>query len=96
MLEGLPKPIQQGIKQSFEKAQKRFIVEVECSEAGAKTLAGILDAIAAKGNIGHSYSIILDPDDVENKEVLGWDGDGSDQIKDIKINGISYARSKKG
>ncbi len=40
------------------------------------------------GNIGHSFSIIIDPRGGEDRErTIGFDGDGSDRVKDILVNG---------
>ena len=50
------------------------------------TLSNILKYLAFNGNIGHTLSIIGDPDD-ERETHFSWDGDGSDKIISIKING---------
>jgi hypothetical protein len=47
-------------------------------------LKDLLEYIKGIGNIGHSFSIIVDPDDSDYKKEFFWDGDGSDYIKDIK------------
>jgi hypothetical protein len=39
------------------------------------------------GNVGHSFDIIVDPDNSDTKKIFGWDGDGSDRIKSIMVNG---------
>jgi hypothetical protein len=48
-------------------------------------LKKIIQEIQDRGNVGHSFNIIIDPDD--NPAKIGWDGDGSDKIKSIMING---------
>lgn len=48
-----------------------------------KKLERLLNCIKDKGNVGHSFSIIVDPEDEEEKHY--WDGDGLDYIKDIKV-----------
>lgn len=48
--------------------------------------------IAARGNAnpGHSFPVVLDPDDSEHKKEFFFDGDGSFFIKDIKFNGEEW------
>jgi hypothetical protein len=47
------------------------------------SLEEIIDGIKTLGNCGHSFEIILDPD---NKPIkCGWDGDGGNFIKDVKV-----------
>ena len=41
------------------------------------------------GNIGHSFEIVSDPDNSEYRQTCGFDGDGSDRVEDIKVNGTS-------
>lgn len=48
-------------------------------------LENLLNKIKSTGNIGHSFDIVVDPDNEDHKETFGWDGDGSDYIEDIKI-----------
>ena len=43
------------------------------------------------GGVGHSFEIEVDPDD-ERGILCGFDGDGSDQVKDIKLNGRAVTR----
>lgn len=47
------------------------------------TLKRLLDCIKKTGNVGHSFSIIVDPEG-DDTEKFGWDGDGSDYIQDVK------------
>jgi len=39
------------------------------------------------GNMGHSFEIVLDPENSEYRKTVGFDGDGSDRIESIKVNG---------
>ena len=39
------------------------------------------------GGIGHSFQIVLDPDNSEYRKTVGFDGDGDDRIKDIQVGG---------
>ena len=49
------------------------------------SLEDLLNYIKINGNPGHSFSIIVDPDSKESTKKFSWDGDGSDYIKDIKV-----------
>ena len=66
--------------QVIEGSFKKFIANVECSPLSAKSLIKVLVKMAALGNGGHSYSILI------NDDSFGFDGDGSDHIS--SINGI--------
>lgn len=55
------------------------------SASGISQLSKIINNIKSRGNTGHSYSIVLDPDD-KNPGEFGWDGDGSDRIDKIEDN----------
>jgi len=39
------------------------------------------------GSIGHSFQIVIDPDNSEYRKTVGFDGDGSDRIEDIQVGG---------
>lgn len=45
----------------------------------------LLSYIREIGNTGHSFSIIVDPDNRDCRKTFGWDGDGSDRINEITI-----------
>ena len=47
------------------------------------------------GQIGHSFQIVSDPDNSDNRATFGFDGDGSDKIEDIKVNGESLPKEYK-
>ena len=51
------------------------------------TLEELLNYIKMNGNMGHSFDIVVDPDDKERRKSFDWDGDGSDCIKDIRVTG---------
>ena len=46
------------------------------------------------GDIGHSYGIVMDPDNSDYTIKTGWDGDGSDAIKELKVNGKELDRKQ--
>lgn len=57
-------------------------ITIVCKD-GENELENLLKYIKNSGNKGHSFSIIVDPED-EGKKFY-WDGDGADTIKDIKV-----------
>ncbi len=61
-------------------------IEVEGRDPDG-SLASLLAYLAAIGNIGHSFSIDVDPDNKEYRHSFGWDGDGADYIDSIKVDG---------
>jgi hypothetical protein len=62
------------------------VIEIECNDTEG-SLIRLLTYIMRTGNIGHSFDIIVDPDNKEYKMSFGWDGDGADSIRNIKVNG---------
>lgn len=49
------------------------------------TLENLINYIKSNGNIGHTFEIIVDPDDKERRKSFEWDGDGVDSISDVKV-----------
>ena len=62
-------------------------IKIITNDAGAEALVPLIAYIGDIGNVGHSFSIIVDPDMVENKKTFGWDGDGADRIDEIYVSG---------
>jgi len=62
------------------------IIEVECNDTEGE-LVRLLSYVQRTGNIGHSFDIVVDPDNKEFKMSFGWDGDGADRIRNIKLDG---------
>ena len=62
------------------------VIEIECNDSEG-SLARLLTYIMRTGNIGHSFDIVVDPDNKEHKMSFGWDGDGADRIRNIKLDG---------
>ena len=62
------------------------VIEIECNDSEG-SLARLLTYIMRTGNIGHSFDIVVDPDNKEHKMSFGWDGDGSNSIRNIRVNG---------
>lgn len=52
-----------------------------------RSLVRLLQDIKNKANVGHSYEVITDPDDTENKGRFGIDGDGGFHINEIQEDG---------
>jgi hypothetical protein len=56
--------------------------EVKVTKDYADQFEKMLEAMQKTAGVGHSFSIILDPEGDEQK--FGMDGDGSDHITEIK------------
>ena len=54
---------------------------------GLYSLLKLLKQCEYNGSVGHSHSIVIDPDGGEDKRSVGFDGDGSDRVKEIMVNG---------
>ena len=54
---------------------------------GAKSMADMLAYIGKIGGFGHSFSIEVDPEDSELHKMFGFDGDGSDRILSVELDG---------
>ena len=48
-------------------------------------LKELLEYIRDKANPGHSFPVVVDPNDSEYKKEFGFDGDGAFYIKSIKV-----------
>jgi len=48
------------------------------------------------GGMGHSFEIVLDPNNSDYRKTVGFDGDGADRIEDIKVNGESLPKNYGG
>jgi len=62
-------------------------VIVTVRKGSGENLVKILDCIKGVGNVGHSFSVVVDPDEKEklSERTFGWDGDGSDYIDSIEL-----------
>jgi len=52
---------------------------------GEDSLEHLLRYLKQVGNMGHSFSIVVDPDNSDYKKIFGWDGDGADHIGRISV-----------
>lgn len=59
------------------------IYQIKCKDPEG-SLKSLIEYIAKNGNTGHSFSIVVDPKD-ENEKTFGWDGDGGDYIREVEI-----------
>lgn len=71
-----------------ESYQDRMLLTVKCNKTAAEALEKLLTYVKQTGGIGHSFSIVVDPDDSEYRKTFGFDGDGPDRIIDIKTKKI--------
>ncbi len=71
----------------FLKGSNEFqLVEVEVRDPD-NVFIEMLRYIGGAANVGHSFDVIVDPDDPEGREKFFIDGDGSFYLKKIKVNG---------
>jgi hypothetical protein len=59
-----------------------FTVQGDASDS----LVRMLRHIQKLGDTGHSFAIVVDPDNSEYRETFGFDGDGSDRIDEILVD----------
>jgi hypothetical protein len=69
-----------------EEKMETETITVTVRKGSADNLAELLEYIKSTGNIGHSFSIVVDPDGSDYRKSFGWDGDGADYIESVKIN----------
>jgi len=64
-------------------------ITIKCTKSAAEeSLLKLISYIRANGGPGHSFSIIVDPDgDTGQTQRFGFDGDGSDAIREIWYKG---------
>jgi len=73
------------------------IIEFECNSYTTKEcMLPLIEHIAGIGNAGHSFEIIVDPESSESKRTFCFDGDGSHQINNIKVNSVDLKKIIKG
>ena len=62
-----------------------YCITIECTVQAAKeTLLPLLECLKTTAGVGHSFSIVVDPDDSEHRKEFGMDGDGNAHILSIK------------
>jgi hypothetical protein len=72
-----------GEDKGEKKPDTDMVYTITChDDEGA--LKKLLEYIKEIGNGGHSFKIVVDPENKETMKEFGWDGDGSDKIESIK------------
>jgi hypothetical protein len=61
-------------------------VEVEFRDPD-NSFIEMIQYIGSTANVGHSFEVVVDPDDSDTRKSFGIDGDGSFYLKSIKFNG---------
>jgi hypothetical protein len=80
------KPKNEGIV--FKRDEKGYAkVSFRIRGDALYSLLRLLRQCSFMGSVGHSFTIVLDPNNSEYKREVGFDGDGSDDLKDIEVNG---------
>lgn len=69
--------------QEWVKTENTKTIIITCRDQD-NTLEDLLNSIKTIGNTGHSFSIIVDPDE-KGREKFEWDGDGTDHIFKIEV-----------
>lgn len=73
------------------------VVTVETTNPDA--VKSLLEYIQKIGNGGHSFDIVVDPENSEYRKKFDWDGDGSDKISKItatEVNSKEYSITSDG
>lgn len=74
-----------AVKKLQELLGTNRIIIIECTEqAATETLMPLLDCLKRNAGIGHSFPIVVDPDDSEFRKKFYMDGDGAAHIISIK------------
>ena len=76
--------------ENYAKSKKVITLEVVDQD---NKLENLLAYIRNIGNVGHSFNILVDPDNSDTKKNFGWDGDGSDRIFEITVNGVPLEKN---
>ncbi len=73
------------------RANKEITILADDSEG---TLEELLKMIKGVGNTGHSFEIVVDPEEKEglSDRTFYWDGDGADYIADVKVKEIKEVK----
>ena len=88
--------VSDGLERQAKSDDDDDILTVKCRD-GDKNLARLVRYIGDIGNTGHSFSIIVDPEGKgETYKSFGWDGDGSDRVNEVKLNGEKIELNDKG
>ena len=67
--------------------ERTLTVKFSGNGDGAESMARMLAYIGKIGGVGHSFEIVVDPDDSEYRKSFGFDGDGSDRVLACDLDG---------
>jgi hypothetical protein len=62
-----------------------MVLTVKCNRTAAEALEPLLNHIRKTGGVGHTFSIVVDPDSSDYRKTFGFDGDGPDRIGSVEI-----------
>jgi hypothetical protein len=70
----------------FEEMETDTII-VKVRKGSGENMKNIIECIKDCGNTGHTYSIVIDPDEKEglSERTFEWDGDGSDHVESVTL-----------
>jgi hypothetical protein len=77
-------------------ADMRNSVEVSFRVKGdaVREMPKLIEYIMRNGASGHSFPIVVDAGDSERQRTFSFDGDGSDYIDDLKVDGVKFETDK--
>jgi len=90
LLQDVRKHREAGVSESHDRmVEADDAVEVTFKTKGdaGTNMARMLNHIADTAAGGHSFDIVVDPDDSEYTKKFGFDGDGADGIFDVEVDG---------
>jgi len=76
----------QNVK-SAAKEEREMVAKFSGNGDGAKSMADMLAYIGKTGGIGHSFEVVVDPGDPDYEKKFGFDGDGSDRVLSVELDG---------
>lgn len=79
--------LEKAIVKIAKKYNDPVLLTIETTESAAiESLIPLLEELKIHGDIGHSSEIVIDPKDPDFEKKFGFDGDGADRIKGIKLS----------
>jgi len=62
-------------------------ITVTVRKGSGEKMKEILECIKGVGNGGHTFSIVIDPEEKEklSERTFEWDGDGQDRIENVEL-----------
>lgn len=83
----MKKLVKESLSDRLFEAMETDTIIVKVRKGSGKNMKEIIECIKDCGNGGHSYSIVIDPDEKErlSERTFGWDGDGSDYVESVEL-----------